>query len=305
MKHCYITAFLIALALLSACSPLSARSAIAPTGTRSVATTAAPPAAPTQTPPLAGSITKQTPFAQLTKETCLIAGGQSEQLSLASEFLDHPLAFRVVTPPCYAEHTDESYPVLYLIHGQTYTDDQWDRLGAGEAADALVAAGELPPFIIVLPADASHYTQPSANGFDEAVAADLLPWIDSHYRTIPDRQHRSVGGLSRGASWAIHLALTHPELFGALGGHSPPVFQEDASKVRGWLDALTAETAPRIWLDIGERDQRAILDSAVWFEGLLDERDLPHEWSLFTGDHSEDYWSRHVELYLRWYAAEW
>lgn len=112
-------------------------------------------------------------------------------------------------------------------------------------------------------------------------------------------------GYPEGASWAIHLGLTHPELFAAVGEHSPPVFVEDARSVRGWLDAIPAELMPRWWLDIGERDQQAIMTSALWFEGLLDERDIPHEWSLFAGDHSEEYWSAHVETYLRWYAQGW
>ena len=287
------------LLLLVACVPaaLQPPSEPAPTG-ESLDT-------PTATPELSIGLTKPAPLGTLDKETCLVAGGAIEQHALASEFLDKALTFRVYTPPCYTEHAEESYPVLYLIHGQTYNDDQWDRLGAGEAADALIAAGDLAPFIIVMPADASHFTQPTASGFDEAVVEELIPWVDLNYRTLADRAHRAVGGLSRGASWAIHLALTHPELFGALGGHSPPVFQEDAPKMRGWLDNLPARLAPRIWLDIGNHDQRAILDSAIWFEGLLNERSLPHEWSLFNGNHSEDYWSNHVELYLLWYAAEW
>jgi enterochelin esterase-like enzyme len=259
----------------------------------------------TETAKLAIALTKQAPLGSLNKETCLTAGGHIEQLTLESEFLDKPLSYRVYTPPCYYEHTDQRYPVLYLIHGQTYNEDQWDRLGADEAADALIAAGNMPPFLIVMPADASHYTQPAANGFDEAVIEELIPWVDKSYRTLPDRAFRAVGGLSRGASWAIHLALTHADLFGALGGHSPPVFQEDASKMRGWLDAFDAARLPRMWLDIGAGDQEAILSSAIWFEALLNERSLPHEWHLFPGNHSEEYWSSHVELYLRWYAGDW
>jgi enterochelin esterase-like enzyme len=241
----------------------------------------------------------------LGKETCLATGGEVEALEIESELLDHPLALRIYTPPCYDVHTDARYPVLYLIHGQTYNEDQWDRLGADEAADALIADGDLATFIIVMPADESHYTQPSANNFDEAVVEELIPLVDETYRTQADREHRAVGGLSRGASWAIHLALTHPELFGTVAGHSPPVFQEDAPRMRTILDEMPAELRPRIWLDIGQRDQQAILESAIWFEGLLDERDIPHQWSLFEGDHSEEYWSSHVELYLRWYAQDW
>jgi enterochelin esterase-like enzyme len=253
------------------------------------------------------SLGKATPMPSmdLGKETCLAAGGMVEAFSLPSELLDHDLRLRVYTPPCYEEHTDATYPVLYFIHGQTYTEDQWDRLGADEAADALIANGEVTPFIIVMPADESHYTQPSANKFDEAVVEELIPWVDESYRTLADRESRAVGGLSRGASWAFHLAFTRPELFGAVGGHSPPVFQEDAPRMRMLLDELPTGLRPRIWLDIGERDQRAILESATWLEGLLDERDIPHHWMLNPGDHSEDYWRSHVELYLRWYAQEW
>jgi enterochelin esterase-like enzyme len=250
------------------------------------------------------SLTKETPAPQLTKEVCMAVGGHIEVLDISSEFLDSGMQFRVYTPPCYEENGDERYPVLYMVHGQTFNDDQWDRLEADETATELIAAGEVVPFIIVMPYDRAS-TQPAEDKFGEAFIEELVPWIDAEYRTIAEREFRAVGGLSRGASWAIHFGLIHPELFGAVGGHSPPVFQEDASRVRGWLDGIGAELMPRFWMDIGERDQRAILDSAIWFEGLLNERDIPHEWYLFAGDHSEEYWNSHVELYLRWYAAEW
>ncbi len=240
---------------------------------------------------------------QLVKAECLEAGGQVEYYEEPSAFLDYGLRFRVYTPPCY-DQSAERYPVLYLVHGQTYNDDQWDRLGADEAASALIAAGEVAPFIIVMPYDRSS-NQPSQDPFGQAFIEELLPWVDEHYRTQPERDSRAIGGLSRGASWAFHFAFNYPELFSAVGGHSPPVFQEDAPQVRGWLDTIPAEDLPRIWLDIGERDQRAILDSAMWFEELLTQRNIAHEWYLFSGDHSEAYWSSHVEQYLRWYAQDW
>ncbi len=253
--------------------------------------------------PLTAPISKDAASATETAR-CMAAGGKVEIKKIGSSFLDAGLHFRVYTPPCYKEENTRRYPVLYLMHGQTFNDDQWDRLGADEAADQLIAAGEVSPFLIVMPYDISS-NQPSFDHFGEAVVQELLPWIDKTYRTLADREHRAVGGLSRGASWAIHLGLTHPELFGAVGGHSPPVFVEDAAQVRGWLDSIPAKLMPRIWLDIGQRDQRVILDSATWFEGLLDERNIPHDWSLFNGDHSEKYWSAHVKMYLRWYAAGW
>src|SRR5574338_621845 len=62
-----------------------------------------------------------------------------------------PQQYQIYLPPCYDQKPNLRYPVLYLLHGQTYTDDQWVRLGAVSAADQLILAGESPPFIIVFP----------------------------------------------------------------------------------------------------------------------------------------------------------
>jgi enterochelin esterase-like enzyme len=289
--------FVLAL-LLAACSPAAAQ----PTATLRIP---AKTESPTKQPAPSASVTEETTLGSIDKDLCLKAGGRIEQDTLDSEFFEDGLAFRVYTPPCYAEHPEERYPVLYLIHGQTYTDEQWDRIGVNEAADKLIASGEAAPFIIVMPHD-HNSLRPTVGFFDDAFLGELLPWIDAEFRTLADREHRSVGGLSRGASWAIHFALTDPDLFGALGGHSPPVFIEEANKVADWLDAIPAGLMPRIWLDIGDRDTRNILDSALWFESLLVERGIAHEWHLIEGgEHSEEYWSSQVDGYLRWYAEEW
>lgn len=298
-------ALFIAATLLAACASQNlAATQSGPSTLEASATAEATQAAATATrAALATQLSKDT--AQATAmASCMAAGGKIEQFKFDSEYLDAGMRFRVYTPPCYKEQSEQRYPVLYLVHGQTFNDDQWDRLGADETASALIAAGELPPFLIVMPYDISS-NQPSLDHFGEAVIEELLPWVDANYRTLADREHRAVGGLSRGASWAIHLALTQYELFSAVGGHSPPVFVEDAPQVRSWLDTIRTELMPRIWLDIGERDQQAIMDSAIWFQGLLSERNIAHEWHLFAGDHSEAYWSSHVEMYLRWYAEDW
>jgi enterochelin esterase-like enzyme len=207
-------------------------------------------------------------------------------------------------PPCYDQQTERRYAVLYLVHGQNYNNDQWDRLGADEAADALIASGEIPPFIMVLPRDRS-WAQPTEDKFGQVVVEQLVPYIDAHYRTLPERAYRAVGGLSRGAAWAVHLGLSHWELFGAIGAHSLPVFWSDTRRIRSWLEAIPSEALPRIYLDIGEKDRPSILDSAMWFEKLLTEKGIPHEWHLFPGYHEEAYWQAHVKDYLRWYAEGW
>ncbi|MDD5466718.1 MAG: alpha/beta hydrolase-fold protein [Anaerolineales bacterium] len=239
-----------------------------------------------------------------TAPSCLARGGEIVQGKLETNLLRDPLEFSIYLPPCYAQSGEQRFPSLYLIHGQSYTHDQWDRLGADETADEMIASGAAPPFLIVMPRD-RLWEQPTQDPFGEAVVEALIPYIDSHYRTLPERTFRAIGGLSRGAGWAVHLGLTHWELFGAIGGHSLPVFHTDAAHIRQWLDAIPPDSMPRIYLDIGEKDRPNILRSAVWFEAILTEKSIPHEWHLFRGYHEEAYWSAHLEGYLRWYAEGW
>lgn len=256
---------------------------------------------PTLTPPPTSA---PSPSSTPTPLACWSQPGRVDSGSLLSGRLKLPLEYAVYLPPCYDQQPQRRYPVLYLIHGMNYNHDQWDRLGADETANALAAAGEVNPFIIVMPRDRS-WDEPGQDPFGEALLEELIPYVDQTYRTLPEREYRAIGGLSRGAGWAVHLGLSRWDLFGAIGGHSLPVFWSDTSRVRGWLAAIPTDSYPRIYLDIGEKDRPSILNSARWFENLLNEAGIPHEWYLNPGYHNEEYWSAHVEAYLRWYAQEW
>jgi enterochelin esterase-like enzyme len=212
--------------------------------------------------------------------------------------------YRIYLPPCYENQAGVRYPVLYLIHGQSYNDDQWDRLGADDTAEQLILRGEIPPFLIVMPRD-RLWVQPKEDPFGEVFLNELIPFIDRSYRTLPQRAYRAIGGLSRGAGWAVHLGLQNWSLFSALGAHSLAVFESDAPKIEQWLSEIPPGRMPRIFLDIGDRDRPPILHSALWFEQLLTRKQIPHEWYLYTGYHEEAYWQAHVEQYIRWYAAPW
>ena len=171
-----------------------------------------------------------------------------------------------------------------------------------ETADALIKSAEIPPLLIIMPRD-RIWKQPPENNFGKAVISDLVPIIDASYRTIPERKYRAIGGLSWGANWAIHLGLTNWRIFGRIGAHSLPVFSTDGPRLSGWLDAIPSNELPRIYLDAGDHDRW--LQYTQWFEDLLTQKGIPHEWHLYPGYHNEDYWSSHVEDYLRWYTKDW
>jgi enterochelin esterase-like enzyme len=233
---------------------------------------------------------------------CTSGLGQLLQVELTTELMYQPFKMTVYLPPCYDLYTDRNYPVLYLFHGIYYSSDQWERLGATHIADRLISTGEIPPFIIVMPYD-PNAREPASTFFDEIFLEQAVPYVDKNYRTIPDAKHRAVGGLSRGAGWAIHFGLTHPELFGAIGAHSPVIFWEDGPQIGKWLDAIPRIEMPHIYMDIGDRDPNH--DSTELFKKLLQDRNIPFEWYLNSGFHTEEYWSLHVEDYLRWYAGGW
>ncbi len=283
--------FFLVLALLSGLCACSTSNEIDPTPS------AVPP---TRTPRPTPTASRVPPTPTATPLTCL-----SQPPRVDSGEIDTtkpPQLFMIYLPPCYNVNTDQRYPVLYLLHGQTYTDAQWVRLGAPKDANQLILSGQAPPFIIVFPDD-RYWNLATETGFGDRIVNVIIPYIDSNYRTIPDRQHRAIGGLSLGGGWAIHLGLTHYDLFSAMGLHSPAIRIEDGPYIEDWIKAIPAASLPRIWIDAGDRDKG--LGDILQFESLLSLYQVPHEWHMYTGDHSEAYWGAHVMEYLRWYVEGW
>jgi enterochelin esterase-like enzyme len=276
---------------VSACSPGTDGLASLTGTATSVASTPTSTATPTITP-------SPTPLA------CWQEGGTLLEENIPSELVFSPFEFLIYLPPCYDYEPDRYYPVLYLIHGQSFTHDQWDRLGADEVSDALIASGEVASFILVMPR-VIDWAEPPEAKFGQAMVEELIPYIDAHYRTNPEREVRAVGGLSRGAAWAIHLGLESWEFFGTWGAHSLPIFQKDALFVQGWVEAIPEKSFPRIYIDMADQDLKGIRRSTEWFINLLTEKELPYQFFVFPGIHNEEYWGAHVKEYIRFYAGEW
>lgn len=274
------------LAILAACSPSNQ-----PIPTR---TPLPPTLAPTQT-------VTPSPVPSSTPLTCLTQPGRVDKGVLTST--KPAQEYLIYLPPCYDEKTDTRYPVLYLLHGQTYNDNQWFRLGAVTSMDTLILAGKIVPFIIVFPDDRYWYSKDSGDTFGTRLVDSLIPYIDKTYRTLPDRDHRAIGGLSRGAGWALRLGLTRWELFGHIGLHSLAVLETDGNYINMWLEKIPSSAYPSIYMDIGKSD--AELGRAKLTQETLTEFNIPSELHISPGFHTEEYWSAHVEEYIQWYAKGW
>jgi enterochelin esterase-like enzyme len=233
-------------------------------------------------------------------EPCSSGKGSIEHYQIAWQ--EETLTGRIYLPACYSQDLDRLFPTLYLLHGATETDQEWDSLGIDETADRLIAQGKISPLLIVMPREIT-WKSVAENPFGDRLAQVVVPWVESHYRAVSDRQHRAVGGMSRGGNWAVRLGLLHWGLFGSLGAHSTPLFYGDLKRVPGWLEAIPPQMMPRIYLDIGEGDNN--LQEAEAFQEVLDKAGVNPEWHLYPGLHNEDYWKAHLEDYLQWYSAGW
>ena len=292
--------YLLTLSLAACAAPAGAMgsavvdappSSTAPLPTATFPPTLTPRPLPTRTP----QVTVQAPTAPVAPD-CAETHGSVTNHNYHAFTLGYSLFYDVYLPPCY-DATGDTYPVLYLMHGQAFIEDQWVRLGADGAADALIAGGDAPPFIMIMPrGGANPY-------FGQGLLADLMPYVETEYRIQGDRAHRAIGGLSRGGGWAIYLGLAHPDLFGAFGGHSPAIQYIHASEIDDLLDELPADEVPRIWLDIGDND--SLIYNTEWFTDMLDERGIAYAFNLYPGRHEETYWSEHIQDYLLFYAGSW
>jgi enterochelin esterase family protein len=132
----------------------------------------------------------------------------------------------VYTPPGY-ENNGERYPVLYLLHGGMGDEDAWSSNGrVSQILDNLIAEGRMTPIIVVMPnGNATQSASPDlieesepmgsffTTAFPDSLVADLLPFVDRSFRTLPDRSHRAIAGLSMGGAHALWAAFHHLDKF--------------------------------------------------------------------------------------------
>ena len=152
----------------------------------------------------------------------------------------------VYTPPRYDQDKKKRYPVLYLQHGSGESEHGWAQQGrTGLIMDNLIAEGKAEEFIIVM--DNGTWIRPLgttgrpanwAEGFMNTLINDIIPMVDSRYRTKADRKHRAMAGLSMGGMQTKAITMQNPDVFSALGMFSGGVITaEEAAQTKGFKEA--------------------------------------------------------------------
>jgi enterochelin esterase-like enzyme len=184
----------------------------------------------------------------------------------------------IYTPAGY-ENSKSKYPVLYLLHGGGGDEDAWTTLGrAPVILDNLIAQGKALPMIIVMtngnanqaaaqgdspvlpiqevrPPTAAGVT-PTVGRFEESLVKDVVPYIESHYRVLKDKNNRAIAGLSMGGGHTQRVTLTNPDMFSYIG-----VFSAGTRTVTDELDnqfkVLKSKNPKLYWIGCGVNDPLA------------------------------------------------
>ena len=195
-----------------------------------------------------------------------VAHGRIEYLRYYSKSLGATNNAVVYLPPSYMVDFQKRYPVFYLISGTTDTEEVYYKVGrVNYILDNLIASKEAKEMIVVLPYGnpTKLLTAPPAEAgvpqtrfggdvFSQDLINDLMPFIEKSYRTKADRDHRAIGGFSRGGNQALFNGLSHLDKFSYLCSYSsftstdiPDVYDKAAD---------TNKKLHLFWLGVGTDD---------------------------------------------------
>jgi enterochelin esterase-like enzyme len=139
-----------------------------------------------------------------------------ESIGFFSRILNMEVKYSVCLPEDYFT-SGKKYPVVYLLHGLGDDESSWLEYGSiSQEADRLAEQHEICQMIFVMPQGFRNYYVNDYAGtflYQDMFTKELVPLIDSLYRTIPDALHRAAMGYSMGGFGALILPLKHPELF--------------------------------------------------------------------------------------------
>ena len=218
------------------------------------------------------------------------------------------MGYQVYLPDGYfaPENSAKRYPTLYLLHGLNSTSQTYVIDRVNEHLDRAIADGTLSDTIVIIPDSSamSWWADGRGGKFETMLTKDLLPIVDSNYRTIQDARYRGTAGCSMGGLGAYTIAVRNPNLFssvvsfygafsyGGMGGGNP-------------VNLLKAESADYAkyfshYLTCGNRDVYRFGRPAIDMDALLRSYGADHKFSIDNGEHdSKFYVPRFIEG-LQW-----
>jgi enterochelin esterase-like enzyme len=244
--------------------------------------------------------------------TCSDTTGQLVDDSFDSKIARGKVAYRAYLPPCYWT-SNRRYPYVILMHGSDGDQTEWtDQLHIDKTLTAGILSGDLPPMILIMPNGGKQQNLnifAPASSFETLILNELIPAVESNFCTWNARDGRAIGGISRGGFWSIEIGFRHPELFGAVAGHSPFFDPANAPPANNPLNLAKTVTfppglQPRLWTDSGEYDY-ARPNIELYVKALKARNIDPAYTDYPKSQHWVASWITHVPDYLKFYGATW
>ena len=130
------------------------------------------------------------------------------------------------------------------------------------------------------------------SGFENDLLKDIIPYVESHYPVLADREHRAIAGLSMGGGQALTIGLRHLDLFAYIGGFSSALFGNSSALVSD--PAAASKQLRLLWLSCGDEDR--LMDANKTFHASLEQKKVSHLWHVDSGAHTWPVWKN--DLYL-------
>ncbi len=224
-----------------------------------------------------------------------IPHGHLEMIEYDSKTVGTRRKMQVYTPPGYTK--DKKYAVLYLLHGIGGDETEWERLCKPDIIlDNLIADGKAVPMIIVMPngrAQKNDRAQgdifaaaPAFAAFERDLLDDVIPAIESRYRTCTNRENRALAGLSMGGGQSLNFGLAHLDKFAWIGGFSSAPNTKPPAELLPHPDA--AKQLKLLWLSVGNKDGLIGISQGV--HAYLETNNVPHVWHVDGHAHDAQEW---------------
>jgi len=247
--------------------------------------------------------------------TAQVHAGEVVTREINSSALNRTWKYNVYLPGGY-ESSDKKYPVLYLLHGNGHSYADWAARGNIQAtADALIANGEIPAVVIVMPDAGTTWYVDRKEKMETAILKELMPDVEKNLRTLTTREGRFIAGLSMGGFGAMRFAMQYPEMFAAAALLSPAIYEravpENSSLRRVGVfgdksfdeaiwktynypalwDAYVAKKMPvPMYINSGDDDEFMIEYDATVFYSFLRKNKQPAELRIVNGAHTWPVW---------------
>jgi enterochelin esterase-like enzyme len=204
----------------------------------------------------------------------------------------------IYTPPGYEKNSKTQYPVLYLLHGTTDTEETWTKVGrANIILDNLIQQGKAEPMIIVMPYGRAYPVINKSSGslrnwdnlqeFKKDFLNFLIPFVEENYRVKKDKNNRAIAGFSGGGGETLYLGLSNPELFSWVCGFAPGMKKEEFERnnaVPFANPALANQNLKLFWIGVGKDD--GLYPVISDYLKVLDEKQIQHETLITDGGHT-------------------